>query len=117
MHSSRHQVVQVLCWRCDAQHKEELRHIPLEGTWKGRSLTSWAEDYPALLAQALCDAVEIEKVIHCVMLDRFCVIGLKGCSMCARSELFFFLNLGSIVFVGVFVFVFGGGCTLKNVLL
>ena len=57
--SSRSQLAQNLSLCCDEGCRARYEHVPLAGSWKGRALTSWAEDYPPRLAQLLCDSMEI----------------------------------------------------------
>ena len=46
--------------KCDEVCRLTYDHVPLSGSWPGRNLTSWAEDYPKALARLLCDGMNIE---------------------------------------------------------
>ena len=50
--------------KCDEVCRQTYEHVPLSGSWSGRNLTSWAEDYPPALARLLCDGMNIERVAH-----------------------------------------------------
>ena len=46
-------------FHCSKEHRQALKHVPLEGAYGGRNLTSWAEDYSMKFATAICDALGI----------------------------------------------------------
>ena len=57
--TSRSSLAHSLSLCCSPECKARHEHVPLAGGWKGRALTSYAEDYPHPLARLLCDAMGI----------------------------------------------------------
>jgi hypothetical protein len=54
-------LAQGMTLKCTEECRRKRIHVPLAGGWRGRPLTSWAEDYPEEMARKLCDQMKLLK--------------------------------------------------------